>query len=133
MSNDHTRNKNNYDYLNGAVVREKVRSAQYPTMAKLSVSMTLLEKRAPRTQARHFGDSTPENSPNTPDESIPTGDFNHQLIHFDEPPESTTEPTDTSTPTNSSTDTKVTGPPPNSRAERLSSFLDDTTRTPDAG
>ena len=124
MSNNHTRNKNNYDYLNGASVRENVRSAQYPTMAKLSVSMTLIEKRAPRTQARHFGDSTSENSPNTPDESIPTGDFNHQLIHFDEPAESSPDPTNPTTSNNSS-DTKLTGPPPNSQSERQSSFLGD--------
>lgn len=135
MTNDHTRNKNNYDYLNGTIVRENVRSAQYPTMAKLSISMTMLEKRAPRTQARHFGDSTSENSPNTPDESLPTGDFNHQLIHYDEPAESPSTPdvpTETAT-TNQSGDTKITGAPPNSKAERQSSLLADLLNNPAAG
>jgi hypothetical protein len=136
MTNDHTRNKNNYDYMNGTVVRDNVRSAQYPTMAKLSVSMTLLEKRAPQTQSRHFGDSTPENNPNTPDQSIPTGDFNHQLIHFDEPVESSPqsgETVDQATKNTSGTssESEVTGPPTNSQPERQQTLMSDLLR--DAG
>lgn len=126
MTNDHTRNKNNYDYLSGSIVKPNVRSAQYPTSAKLSISMTLLEKRAPRTQARHYGDSTSENSPNTPDESLPTGDFNHQLIHFDEPAEGSststeTETTEVSPNASSTTETETSR---NSKGDKQSSFLD---------
>ena len=82
VSNEHGR-ENNYDYLNGSIVRNNARSAQYPTMVTLGVSMTLLEKKAPQTIARHFGDSTVESVHDTEDNSLPRGDFNHQLIHFD--------------------------------------------------
>jgi hypothetical protein len=81
FSNEHGA-ENNYDYLNKTIERNNVRSAQYPTMVTMSVSMTLLEKRAPQTVARHFGDSTVESVHPTEDNSLPRGDFNHQLIHF---------------------------------------------------
>jgi hypothetical protein len=82
VSNEHGQ-KNNYDYLNGSIVRKGVRSAQYPTMVNMSVSMTLLEKKAPQTIARHFGDSTVESIHDSEDNSLPQGDFNHQLIHYE--------------------------------------------------
>jgi hypothetical protein len=82
VSNEHGK-ENNYDYLNGSIVRNDSRSAQYPTMVTIGVSMTLLEKRAPQTIARHFGDSTVESVHDTEDNSLPRGDFNHQLTHYD--------------------------------------------------
>ena len=82
VSNEHGK-ENNYDYLNGSIVRNNSRSAQYPTMVTMGVSMTLLEKRAPQTIARHFGDSTVESVHDTEDNSLPRGDFNHQLTHYD--------------------------------------------------
>ena len=71
----------NYEYLNGTIKRTGVKSAQYPTMVNISVGMTMLEKRAPRTIARHFGDSNVERDNGLDDISIEGGDFNHQLIH----------------------------------------------------
>ena len=71
----------NYEYLNGTIKREDVKSAQYPTMVTINVGMTLLEKRAPQTMARHFGDSNVERDNGLDDVSIDGGDFNHQLIH----------------------------------------------------
>ncbi len=80
VSNDRGENRS-YEYLNGAIKRDNVKSAQYPTMVTLNVGMTLLEKRAPQTIARHFGDSNVERDNGLDDVSIENGDFNHQLIH----------------------------------------------------
>jgi hypothetical protein len=50
-------------------------------MVNINVGMTMLEKRAPQTIARHFGDSNVERDNGLDDVSIENGDFNHQLIH----------------------------------------------------
>jgi hypothetical protein len=80
ISNDRGESRT-YEYLNGTIKRNNVKSAQYPTMVTLNVGMTLLEKRAPQTIARHFGDSNVERDNGLDDISIENGDFNHQLIH----------------------------------------------------
>lgn len=83
FSNEHGA-ENNYNYLNETIKRDNTRSAQYPTMVTMSVSMTLLEKKAPQTVARHFGDSPADSPHASEDNSIPKGSFNHQLIHYEE-------------------------------------------------
>lgn len=80
ISNDRGEDRT-YEYLNGTIKRNNVKSAQYPTMVNINVGMTLLEKRAPQTIARHFGDSNVERDNGLDDVSIEGGDFNHQLIH----------------------------------------------------
>lgn len=80
VSNDRGENRT-YEYLNGTIKRDNVKSAQYPTMVSLNVGMTMLEKRSPQTIARHFGDSNVERDNGLDDVSIENGDFNHQLIH----------------------------------------------------
>jgi hypothetical protein len=80
ISNDRGEDRS-YEYLNGTIKRNNVKTAQYPNMVTLNVGMTLLEKRAPQTIARHFGDSNVERDNGLDDVSIEGGDFNHQLIH----------------------------------------------------
>lgn len=80
VSNDRGEDRS-YEYLNGTIKRNNVKSAQYPTMVNINVGMTMLEKRAPQTIARHFGDSNVERDNGLDDVSIENGDFNHQLIH----------------------------------------------------
>tara|TARA_B100002019_G_scaffold51741_1_gene44023 strand:+ start:3368 stop:4852 length:1485 start_codon:yes stop_codon:yes gene_type:complete len=80
ISNDRGESRD-YEYLNGTIKRKNVKSAQYPTMVTINVGMTMLEKRAPQTIARHFGDSNVERDNGLDDVSIENGDFNHQLIH----------------------------------------------------
>ena len=67
---------------------EKLKVAQYPTQAEISVSMKFLEKRIPQTSNRHFGDS-PNEIPLGVDSLLPEsfgesdiGDFNHSLNDY---------------------------------------------------
>jgi hypothetical protein len=92
-NNEYTGNKGKYQYLNETIERgfngdEKLKVAQYPTQAELSVSMKFLEKRLPQTKNRQFGDWDTEmpighNSvnPETYGETD-TGEFNKYLNEY---------------------------------------------------
>lgn len=94
-NNKYSKDKGSYKYLNSTIERtyndangEKLKVAQYPTQAEISVSMKFLEKRIPQTSNRHFGDS-PNEIPLGVDSLLPEsfgesdiGDFNHSLNDY---------------------------------------------------
>ena len=69
--------KNTYEFANGAIKKDNVKVARYPTMCTLSVSMKLLEKQTPETIQNHFG--TSRRNSNTETNS---GVFNKNLSVF---------------------------------------------------
>lgn len=78
----------NYEFLNGTIKKPDILVGQYPNMAQVNISFTLLEKRLPKTKNRHFGHYNREDNEwdvnHYPDKK---GDrkkgFNYNLIHSD--------------------------------------------------
>lgn len=74
-----------YAYLNGHVQRT-AKTARYPMSCEITVSMTMLEKNAPKTKQRHFGHAKEDGTAvyvNINRSSYDkNGPFNEQLIHY---------------------------------------------------
>jgi hypothetical protein len=74
-----------YRYLNQSIQRN-AKVARYPMSCEITISMTLLEKNAPRTKQRHFGHNTEDGVAHYVRKDATkfnkNGPFNEQLIHY---------------------------------------------------
>ena len=74
-----------YRYLNQSIQRN-AKVARYPMSCEITISMSLLEKNAPKTKQRHFGhnaeDGVAHYVKKDPTRFDKNGPFNEQLIHY---------------------------------------------------
>ena len=78
-----TRTGNEYTYLNEAIRVDDVLVGNYPSMVTVSLSMTFLEKRKPKTKNRHFGHYSSEDGKDYDKGADRALGFNYNLIYPD--------------------------------------------------